>query len=144
MLLYQLCVPISFPTVLSSFLTQIWCVDICTHQAACHRHGWHEAVKWGRSQVTNLLTGQLERTNLLSERTIPDRMGMQQGDELSRDPKVGVCYPAGRHGSVCVDWFIRVKVKFGCIRLPAVTTELLFCLLCSLWLKQLDNILLQN
>lgn len=36
------------------------------------------------SEATDLLTGQLEGANLLSELNIPDRVGMQQGDGPSR------------------------------------------------------------
>lgn len=41
-------------------------------------------------EAPDLLTGQLEGANLLSELNIPDRVGMQQGDGPSRGAMGGV------------------------------------------------------
>lgn len=47
------------------------------------RTGDTERRREGGTEAPGVLTGQLEGANLLSERNIPDRVGMQQGDGRS-------------------------------------------------------------
>lgn len=58
----------------------------------------------GGTEATDLLTGQLEGANLLSELNIPDRVGMQAGDTSSTGDWVGgATHHAGRQGFAHVD-----------------------------------------
>lgn len=58
----------------------------------------------GGTEATDLLTGQLEGANLLSELNIPDRVGMQAGDASSTGDGVGgAAHHAGRQGFAHVD-----------------------------------------
>ncbi len=105
-----------------------------THSAHIRRHvirmGDREQWSEGGIEATDLLTGQLEGANLLSERNIPDRVGMQQGDGPSRGLESREHSPSGAPwGCSCwliylgegerhtVDWVLLLTITLVCMEL---------------------------
>lgn len=78
---------------------------ICTHQAVCYKNGDMKQWREGETEATDLLTGQLEGANLLSELNIPDRVGMQQCDGPSRSSERREHWPTGAPWG-CSCWLI--------------------------------------